>query len=193
MAQKQPLRPAATYLTGLPRSMAAMLQIKASALAAMILLANLQVAAGSRGCVSDCINDRGGMENYVRYQINDDESECPYRLCVNRGQSYEDFTHPNHDAIDKYGQTAVSLNTLVPDRQQAWADAYNNHISNGSTNCFGLCIAIVTGLFSIVAACTGSSSCFCTVCHSCSGCQHGEWHPELLHAPQMSNATLLHM
>ena len=99
--------------------MHSMVKTRATALACMVLFANVQVTMAARGCVSDCVNDRGGMENYVRYQINDDESECPYRLCVNRGQSYEDFTYPNHDAIDKYGQTAVSLNSFVPDRQQA--------------------------------------------------------------------------
>ena len=167
-----------------------MLQTKAMALVFLVLFSNTPMVTSARGCVSDCVNDRGGMDNYVRYQINDDESECPYKLCVFTGQSYEDFTHPDHDAIEKYGQTAKSLNSLVPDRQQAWVDAYNNHRSNGTTNCFGLCVAIVTGLFAIVAGCTSSSSCFCTVCHSCSGCQDGQWNPGLVHPSQIRNTTL---
>ena len=166
------------------------LQTKALLIGFMLFSANVQVSMAARGCVSDCVDDRGGLGNYVRYQINDDESECPWKLCAFTGQSYEDFTHPDHDAIDKYGQTAMSLNSLVPDRQQAWADAYNNKVSNGTTNCFGLCTAIVAGLFSIIAACTSSSSCFCTVCHSCSGCRNGEWHPELVHPAQIRNTTL---
>ena len=86
------------------------LQTKALLIGFMLFSANVQVSMAARGCVSDCVDDRGGLGNYVRYQINDDESECPWKLCAFTGQSYEDFTHPDHDAIDKYGQTAASLN-----------------------------------------------------------------------------------
>lgn len=158
----------------------------------------LQVLA-ARGCVSDCINDRGGMTNYVNYQVNDDGEACPWKLCTYSGQNYEDFSHPNYDAIDNYGSVAKSQGALVDDRSSAWEEAYNQHFSpmlNGTQprlQCGPLCLAIVGGLFTIIERCVSAEHCFCSVCPVCGGCKHinGSWYNTTVLAIQQGSESIV--
>lgn len=167
-------------------------------LSLMLLAARVEhVSGAARGCVSDCINDRGGLSSYVRYQVNPSASEqCPNRLCVYRGQLYENFVYDNYEGIDYYGSVVAKYQSLVDARAQAWQEAYyqvHHPALNGTDTpilgCGPVCLAIIPALGGIVAACVSAEHCFCSVCWGCSGCRKidGQWY-NVTHLA-MTNAT----